>query len=145
MGKSAHVEPDWQDHPVARWLSDFDRVERLVRGLPGFMALRAYRVEIEGQGLFIKYYQSEQDGFRLSRIFGAKPRRECRNLKLFRALGVAAPDPVATGVERRWGVFRSGYLATMEVTGAEELAALASREPERLADSDFYGVLCAPA
>jgi hypothetical protein len=145
VGTATRVEARWRYHPIGRRLADFEAVEELVRGLPGFLpdtTSRAYRLEIEGLAVFIKYYQAQQDGFRWSRLMGAKPRRELRNLKLIRALGVATLEPLATGVSRCWGVFQSGYLATLEEPAAEELAVLASRHPERLADAGFYSMLC---
>lgn len=144
MSKKVVVESRFQSHAVADLLQDFDAVEQLVRNIPGYYprtTSKAYRVELGGLVLFVKYYQAEQDGIRLSRFIRSKPSRERNNLRLFRKLAVPTLQPVAVGVKRRWGVFQTGYLATLDEPGTVELSMLARPSPERLTDRSFYAEL----
>ncbi len=125
---------------MAEVLRNFDSIEDLVRNVPGYYPMttsKAYRLELAGLVLFVKYYQAQQDGFRLSRVIRSKPSRERNNLLLFRRLGVATLQPVAVGVKRFCGVFQTGFLVTLEERGAIELARLAKNSPGRLSDRGF--------
>jgi hypothetical protein len=138
------IESRFKDHAVADLLRDFNSIEELIRSVPGYYprtTSKTYRVTLGGLVLFIKYYQAMQDNFRLSRVTRSKPRRERNNLRVFRELGVPTLEPVAVGEQRRWGVFQTGYLATLEEPGAVELAGLAKSTPERFSDRQFYSEL----
>jgi tRNA A-37 threonylcarbamoyl transferase component Bud32 len=144
VSTKVNVEIRFKGHEVADLLQDFDGVEELVQNVPGYYpktTSKAYRVVLGGLVLFVKYYQAEQDGFRFSRFIRSKPSRERNNLRLFQKLGVPTLQPVAVGVKRRWGVFQTGYLVTLEEPGAVELSMLARSSPERLSDRGFYAEL----
>jgi tRNA A-37 threonylcarbamoyl transferase component Bud32 len=144
VSKKVTVETRFQGHEVAGLLKDFDAVEALIKNVPGYYprtTSKAYRVVLGGLVLFVKYYQAEQDGIRFSRVIRSKPSRERNNLKLFRKLAVPTLQPVAVGVKRRWGVFQTGYLATLDEPDTVELSTLARTLPERLSDRSFFAEL----
>lgn len=144
MTRKVFVEARFQDHAVARLLGDFDSIEELIRDVPGYYpdtSSKAYRITLGGLVLFVKYYQAAQDGLRFSRLIRSKPRHERDNLQLFSKLGVPTLEPVAVGEKRRWGVFQTGFLATLEEPEAVELSVLARSSPEQFSDREFFSEL----
>ncbi|HIQ44868.1 MAG TPA: heptose kinase [Pseudomonas oleovorans] len=94
------------------------------------------RIEREGVRYYVKRYWGAGKGLR--RYLG-RPRvkAEWQNLKLFAKWGIPTAPIVAYGLERNAGAFVRGALVTRELEGTLDLAELANREDERLADPDW--------
>ncbi|QLF94148.1 heptose kinase [Pseudomonas sp. ABC1] len=91
------------------------------------------RVTLGGQRFYVKRYWGGGKGLR--RYFG-RPRvkAEWQNLQHFARWGIAVAPVVAWGMERCLGFFRRGAMITLEVPDTIDLAEIASRRDERLAD-----------
>lgn len=91
------------------------------------------RIERDGVRYYVKRYWGAGKGLR--RYLG-RPRvkAEWQNLKLFAKWGVPTATIVAYGLERSAGAFVRGALVTRELANTLDLAEIANRQDERLAN-----------
>ncbi len=94
------------------------------------------RIERDGVCYYVKRYWGAGKGLR--RYIG-RPRvkAEWQNLKYFAKWGIPTAPIVAYGLERKGGAFVRGALITRELPRTEDLALLARRKDERLADRSW--------
>lgn len=94
------------------------------------------RVTFQGKRYYVKIYDAA--GKRLRRYVGrSRVRAEWENLMVFRGLGIATPEIVAFGEERRYGLYRRGALVTLEVANTMDLESHARKCPEVLKDKQW--------
>lgn len=94
------------------------------------------RVEVQGIRYYVKRYWGAGKGLR--RYLG-RPRvkAEWQNLKLFAKWGIPTAPIVAYGLERNAGAFVRGALVTRELENTLDLAEIAKRQDERLANREW--------
>ncbi|MEK8078709.1 lipopolysaccharide kinase InaA family protein [Pseudomonas sp. XK-1] len=94
------------------------------------------RIERNGVCYYVKRYWGAGKGLR--RYIG-RPRvkAEWQNLKHFAKWGIPTAPIVAYGLERKGGAFVRGALITRELPRTEDMALLARRKDERLADRSW--------
>lgn len=93
------------------------------------------RVECGGV-YYVKRYHGAGKGLR---AFTPRPRikAEWQNLQLFVKWGIPTAPLVAWGLERRFGCFMRGAMITAEISGTDDLAALARNHDPRLQQRDW--------
>ncbi|WP_277373663.1 lipopolysaccharide kinase InaA family protein [Pseudomonas sp. AA-38] len=94
------------------------------------------RIELQGIRYYVKRYWGAGKGLR--RYLG-RPRvkAEWQNLKLFAKWGIPTAPIVAYGLERNAGAFVRGALVTRELENTLDLAEIAKRQDERLANREW--------
>ncbi|HEY1027027.1 MAG TPA: lipopolysaccharide kinase InaA family protein [Pseudomonas sp.] len=98
------------------------------------------RIERAGVRYYVKRYWGAGKGLR--RYLG-RPRvkAEWQNLKLFAKWGIPTAPIVAYGLQRRGGAFVRGALVTRELENTLDLAEIANRQDERLANRNWVQVI----
>lgn len=89
------------------------------------------RIEIQGIRYYLKRYWDAGKGIR--RYFG-KPRikREWQNMQLFRKWGIPTAEVVASGIERKNGLFVRGAMVTEEIPNTIDLSMIVADQDARL-------------
>ena len=135
------LSPQCAASEAAALFADLDRVFALDgEWISEDSLCRVIRVSAGGKRYYVKRYSGNGKNpsrrwFGLRRWLGQpRVRSEWRNLLAFRAWGIPTATLVAYGLERRFGGFMRGALATEEIPDTEDLAQLARTDDRRLHD-----------
>jgi len=133
-----HVNIDRCTPEEQRFLESFDNAfneEGELLTLDKISQVR--KLHLGSRSLFIKRY-TKADRLDRTLVSQARLQGEWDNLLLFRRLGIATPEPIAFGIERRNGLFQRGVMITAEVEQAMDLYAVLRTTPERFHDRTWF-------
>jgi tRNA A-37 threonylcarbamoyl transferase component Bud32 len=124
--------PQYKDSVHALRLHSIDQVFSLKADLIARSPISwVMCIDADGSRYYVKCYT--RSGKYLRRFIGrSRLRAEYDNLLFFAACGIPTAPIVAFGVERKFGIFKRGYLITDEIQHTQDLAELAATNDPRL-------------
>jgi len=128
------INPQYKDSVHTLRLHSIDQVFSLKAPIIARDPIsRVMRMDANGSHYYVKCYT--RSGKYLRRFIGrSRLRAEYENLQFFAACGIPTAPIVALGVERKYGLFKRGYLITDEIQNTQDLAEIAAANNPRLHD-----------